>query len=364
MPITRAIVTTGTGAELAADLKDTVNHIFGKHLGRLISVAGTNSITATVETTTGFSGLSNGARAVLIPAAGNTGAVTLNIAGTGAAPVRTSEGDALAAGDLVAGRAIEIEYNSTEGAWRVLGAVASQAAVATAEIPPPYVFVREYLANGTFTAPFDCYVNIWAFGGGGGGAKRASGRIGSGAAGATCIKRDVFLTSGAALSISIGAGGDGPSGAGASNGGNGGATTVSGDGGVNMSAGGGAGGAQADSGTVAGAAGGTATGGDINITGQSSATINTGGFYAPGTIALSTALPAPATNEVPTGLNWFQRSGSIISTLGPFVRSNFPSTGTAAGESGGRGCGGMGDSGDAGEGGAGFVVIEWTTAVA
>jgi hypothetical protein len=121
--------------------------------------------------------------------------------------------------------------------------------------------------SGTFVVPTNVYkLKVTCIGGGGSGGTGSSYGGGGGAGG--CIK--VFaVTPGASYSYFVGAGGTG--------GGNGQDTTFTGTG-VSMTAGKGFGGAF-----VNGGAGGTATGGDLNISGQSggNGTLDPYGGYAP-----------------------------------------------------------------------------------
>lgn len=119
----------------------------------------------------------------------------------------------------------------------------------------------------TWVAPVTGEYFIFAVGAGGGGAGMNSGWYGpatGGGAGGLAIKR-AYLPAGTSLAITIGAGGGGGSNGNASAGN---ATTVSG-GGVSLFAGGGAGGTIVinTQTLIAGSAGGSASGGDWNLTG-------------------------------------------------------------------------------------------------
>lgn len=82
----------------------------------LASVSGTNTITAT--TTPATSSNAAGQIVMLVPGTTNTGAVTLNVNSIGAVAVQTPDGDALAGGELIAGRVYPLVY--TGSAFRML----------------------------------------------------------------------------------------------------------------------------------------------------------------------------------------------------------------------------------------------------
>lgn len=78
----------------------------------LTSVSGTNTITAT--TTPAPSSYVSGQTFRFVPAATNTGAVTINIAGLGAKSITKLGSTALGAGDLTIGAATQITYDGTQ----------------------------------------------------------------------------------------------------------------------------------------------------------------------------------------------------------------------------------------------------------
>jgi hypothetical protein len=87
-----------------------IDLLFGRRLGLLSSVSGTNTITATLGTTIT---LAANDFFVLVPASNNTGAATLNINGGGAKNIYLN-GAALVADVLVAGKPVIIRDNGTE----------------------------------------------------------------------------------------------------------------------------------------------------------------------------------------------------------------------------------------------------------
>jgi hypothetical protein len=110
-----------SGADWTSDTRDSVVALWALELGNLVGVAGTNSVTATALVSTGLLALSDGMKAVLVPAATNTGAVTLNVGSLGAKAVTDADGDALEAGALVAGTSYLLIFLADSDQWRVIG---------------------------------------------------------------------------------------------------------------------------------------------------------------------------------------------------------------------------------------------------
>jgi hypothetical protein len=104
----------------ADDVDDSVNRLSGLTLGRLTNVAGTNAITGRLPMSSGFTAISDGAIFSFIPAANNTGAVTMQLQDTAGSNVGSSfalrdvDGVAFAADDIVAGRLQVFQYSSTD----------------------------------------------------------------------------------------------------------------------------------------------------------------------------------------------------------------------------------------------------------
>lgn len=121
MTVNRALPTTTTdpggvsGTSYADQVAEEVEALWRIGIEPLTSVAGTNTITATpLITGTGFAAYETGNRFSLIPAATNTGAVTVNVAGRGAKSLKDASGAALDAGALVSGTLYVIEYDGTD----------------------------------------------------------------------------------------------------------------------------------------------------------------------------------------------------------------------------------------------------------
>lgn len=339
MTISRALTNTGlTGAEITTNLNDTVNHLFGQMLGVLTNVAGTNTVTARLPVSTGFTSLSSGAMAFLKPATANTGAVTLQIRNatdtgdlTTALGVKTAAGAALAAGDLVPGTLYMLSYTTADGYWRVLTELGGEASSAIDSGDLPYIYV--YSANATFVSAAETSLaRIVVIGGGGsGGAARSSpGARGSGGgAGGTAIKTASLLAS-TSLTIVVGTGGASVStSSGVVNGNPGTASSVTDGGDIDLIANGGGAGQAANTGTAAGGAGGTATGGDYNFAGGNGGdcAINTtgSGGGAPGLMQAGFSAAAPSGGSTVSGgagLGGTSSSGtgsSVAGGIAPFL---------------------------------------------
>lgn len=129
--------------------------------------------------------------------------------------------------------------------------------------------------SGSWESPVtgDVEVECWGPGGGGGAGGAGSGSNGgSGGGGGGYCKKTISVTAGQLVPYSIGAVGVGGIDAGTGQGGAGTATTAAGT----LTANGGAGGDYGDNDPTVAAAGGTATGGDINTSGSSSSAVTIG----------------------------------------------------------------------------------------
>lgn len=102
---------------LATDIDEEVLSLNDRGFTELSSIAGTNTITATG--TPPLDSYKKGQKYILRPANNNTGAVTCNVDSKGARNLRDRAGNALIAGDIVAGREYLIYDTGTE--LRLLG---------------------------------------------------------------------------------------------------------------------------------------------------------------------------------------------------------------------------------------------------
>lgn len=164
----------------------------------------------------------------------------------------------------------------------------------------------QILTSGTsYTTPSNCtkiYVELWGAGGSGG---RGNSGSGGGGSGAYCAKY-ATVTGSTAYTIAIGSGGAAPT-SNSQNGNTGGSTTIT-IGATTYTAGGGGGGNGNAADT--GGSGGTATNGDINISGQQ------GGFSKnAGTVNL----PRPEPWGQYSGASGTTFSGNGGSTVGPLA---------------------------------------------
>ena len=109
-----------SGAEWTADVSDSVEALWALNGGMLVTVAGTNTITASVAVSGGFTSYADGLRVGFIAAGSNTGAATLNISFVGAKAIRDPDGDVLAAGAIVSGRFTEAVFYADDDHWRLV----------------------------------------------------------------------------------------------------------------------------------------------------------------------------------------------------------------------------------------------------
>lgn len=186
MAIDRSLDYTGysDGAAWAADVDATVNWLSGQNLGRLQNVAGTNSLTANLNVDNGFSDWSTDAHFVFVAAANNTGAMTLQIQDTDSPPnnlgsaiaLRNSGGSALAADDIISGRAYFGQYDSTDGYARIMQEVPSQGATGAISLDrQTFSSSSSWVKPSGLSADAMVLVRIWGPGGDGGGSGNAGG---------------------------------------------------------------------------------------------------------------------------------------------------------------------------------------------
>jgi hypothetical protein len=260
----------------ADDVDDTVNRLTGLYLGRLTNVAGTNAISGRLPMSSGFTGISTGARFSFLPANNTTSAVTMQLQDTAGSNVgssfalRTATGSAFTATNfLVAGTLYWFEYDGVDGYARLESAASAQ------------INYQSFTASGTWTKPSGyastarVLIQLWGAGGGG-----STNTNGPGGGGGAYNERWLNLSDMASSeTVTIGAGGA----AGAS-GSVGGTTSVGsllqafGGGGGTSNTTGGGGGGQLSAGTGAGQ-GGAPSGGAVGTPGGNG---NSGGGGAAG----------------------------------------------------------------------------------
>ena len=191
-----------------------------------------------------INGTTSGGVTVAVPATAGSNTVTLPAA-TGTALVSST-----AISTAVTGTPSASNYLRGDGTWATISAT-SGALIRTPQV----------LTSGTsYTTPSNCtaiFVELWGGGGGGGGSNTAGQRMGGGGSGAYLAKY-ITVTASTAYTIAIGSGATGTNTSGSS----GGSTTIT-VGATTYTAAGGSGGAN-----LAGGAGGTATNGDVNISGM------------------------------------------------------------------------------------------------
>jgi hypothetical protein len=123
---------TISGADYAKQLAANVQRLYDMTVSQLGSVAGSaNAITASA-TPALLAAPVNGQTFRLVPAANNTGAVTININGQGAVALRTRSDVALTADTLVAGVPIEFWYDSSVLRFKLQGQTVAEAVASLA----------------------------------------------------------------------------------------------------------------------------------------------------------------------------------------------------------------------------------------
>jgi len=231
--------------------------------GGALTLAGGTTV-YTLATNSGLTTLADGERLHAVVNATNTGASTLNVDSLGSKAVRkiAASGEvAIAAGDLLAGKHVILEYDasaaSAAGAWILLN-------------PPGMVTVNKqvFVNSGTYTPTSGmayCIVECIGGGGAGGGATGSASTAiagGGGGQGGRSIYYGTAATIGASKTVTIGAAGAGSNGA---TGGNGGTTSL----GSLCVANGGSGGSAGQSGNSGqGGAGGAIGTGDVAFVGS------------------------------------------------------------------------------------------------
>lgn len=321
MAASGSIITSGPADAntLAIDINEELAELYNRATWLLGSVSGTNTIVASASAW--LSAYAAGQQFLLKPAADNTDEVTLNINSLGAKAVVSAAGAALSAGQLLASTLyiLQVHHNGSDLEFRIVGAGAGGggAATPTTEI--------HYTASGSFTKatyPGATQIEIIAIGPGGDGAagEDAGGNDngGGGGAGGVAIKRLSPADLAASVTITI----DGTKAE------FGHSPAVVGNAGSNGSAPG-------------GGSGGTATGGDINISGQD------GNNGSPGT-GTTTNASGGAGGHVYGGFGY-----------GGGSRDGSGENGYNYGGGGGGGGGGTTNSGGNGAGGAVIVKVHY-----
>lgn len=271
----RVITQTGPGPGVSGSIQDELTGLWNQAGIRLTDIAGAaNAITATLAPAL-TTGMTAGMKFSFIAAATNTGAATIAINGAPAIGIKDDDGNALAAGLIVAGRLHRLESDGTD--LRLLGSVGIQ----------KVNDFQTFTANGTWNKPAgtpdDAMVRIHAIGGGGGGGAGGSDGGGGGGAGIVRVMRAGDVTSTVAVTIGAAgavenAGGTTSFGSyliayGGGRGGNG-----SGRGGGGGGSPFGAGGANSSSSAAGGACtGGSGTGGTGDTTGHGGNSVHDGG---------------------------------------------------------------------------------------
>ena len=268
-----------SGTVIASTWLDDVNT---STYAQLTSVAGTNAITATGPLS--MSAYAVGQRFFFIPAANNTGAVTINISGLGVVPITKFGFTSLVAQDLLVGVIAEMAYDGTEfqlinpqtfNLTNVVpitnggtGATTASQALINLGATGRLIGMQTITATGIYiptAGTTQILARLWGAGGAGGGSvATGAATISVGAGGGAGGYVEGIITAGfSGQTVTIGAAGAAAVGAA---GGAGGTSTF-----MTFSATGGAGGAASAAGGVtaaAGGLGGTGSGGSFGNVGE------------------------------------------------------------------------------------------------
>lgn len=109
------------GKEFANTLRTSIQGVWAVNGGALLNVTGTNILTADILVSEGFTAYTDGLRASFKPENTNTGAVEIDINGLGFKSIKRNDGSPLTAGDLVAGRHVQMEFHSDGDYWWING---------------------------------------------------------------------------------------------------------------------------------------------------------------------------------------------------------------------------------------------------
>ena len=200
---------TNVGNAVARNEYAAAGQVQDGSLQWLTSVAGTNTITASIAPSPGAYVAGQSFR--FVAAGGNTGATTLNINGLGAKAITKSGTVALSGGEIISGAAISVIYDGTQ--FQMIAVPHGQ-----------IIDMQVFTASGTWTKPAGCssiLIEVIGGGGGGGGAAATASNISIGGGGGAGGYSRKYVTTGigATETVTVGAGGAGNSGAAGSNGG-------------------------------------------------------------------------------------------------------------------------------------------------
>ena len=298
---------TGVGNSTARTQYAAAGQVQDGGLVTLGAVAGTNAITASA--TPAITAYALGQKFSFLPAAANTGAVTIAINGLAAKAITKFGTDPLVAGDLPIA-ATEIFYDGTQFQLTSVssGMIATQVQSSKLRLIDAQIFT----ATGTWTKPSGTSaVDAEVIGGGGGSsgadADASEWLVGGGGGGGGYSRKFISASLGATEAVTVGAGG--AAGTAANGAGGNGATSSFG---AHLSATGGTGGSASSSGPATtvhigtGRTAGVGSGGDLNISGGSAGiAIRTGSIGTrggPGGGTPLAGIAAPADSDAAAGV--------------------------------------------------------------
>ncbi len=325
-----SIVTAGpkTASQLAADANEELAELYNRATWLLASVAGTNIITASASAW--LTAYADGQRFRFKPAADNTAAVTLNVNSLGAKAVVTSVGAAFVSGSLDADGLYVVTYYAAGDHFRLESAGGSGSGTSTPDALVPFY------ATGTFDKgdyPGARQFVVTAIGPGGAGGDGNYDAGGGGQAGGVAIKRFVPDNLAASITVTINS----------SKGEFTHTTPVVGNVGA------------AGSDETPGSGSGTATGGDLNFSGQAGGDVKT---YTDGSTSTDSG---GGDGGSPIGTNYGTggKGGRGAWTgAGPSARNGQNGHGYGGGGGGGGAKVSSGNDGNGGTGAPGAVFVE------
>lgn len=153
----------------ADDVDDSVNRLSGLMLGRLTNVAGTNAVTGRLPMSAGFTAISDGAIFSFLPAANNSGAMTMQLQDTAGSNVGSSfalrdwDGVAFSADAVIAGRLQVFQYSATDGYARRIADASDPTPPATVISGWTLIETQEPTSDGatvTFAATVNNYKSL------------------------------------------------------------------------------------------------------------------------------------------------------------------------------------------------------------
>lgn len=109
-----------SGAVWTAGARSSLAALWALNGGMLSAVAGTNTLSASLAVSEGFTSYSDGLYVPFVPLNSNTGPATLNVQGVGAKALVDPDGNPLSAGAIIAGRLTEVIFYAADDHFRLV----------------------------------------------------------------------------------------------------------------------------------------------------------------------------------------------------------------------------------------------------